>query len=411
MKSIENRRTIRKYTQQPIPDELLNLLLTQAARTQTMGNLQLYSVIITKDQEMKEKLAPAHFYQPMVTNAPVVLTICADFRRTSDWCEHRNAVPGYDNLLSFINASTDALLYTQTFCNLAEEAGLGVCYLGTTVYMPEQIIQTLELPQLVFPIATLTIGWPNETPELQDRLPLESFIHQETYHPYSTEDIEEYYTPKEALPSNRHFVEINEKQTLAQVFTDIRYTKKDNEMMSQGLINALVKQGFLKTDDIIKNTPRVVETRPEVLECDVVRFQNKKEKWVAFVGLLDNHPYEIFTGLMDEEEGIALPKSVTNGYIVKHIDRDGQKRYDFQFKNKRGYKTTIEGLSEKFNPDYWDYAKLISGVLRYRMPIDHVIHLINTLQLENDSINSWKTGVARALKKYLPGFQQVDEME
>ncbi len=411
MKSIDQRRTIRKYTQQPISDELLNLLLNQAARTQTMGNLQLYSVIITKGQKMKEKLASAHFSQPMVTEAPVVLTICADFRRTTDWCECRKATPGYANLLSFINASTDALLYTQTFCNLAEEAGLGICFLGTTVYMPQEIIQVLDLPQLVFPVATLTVGWPDENPPIQDRLPLESFVHQEIYHSYTPKTIDQYYTAKELLDSNKHFVEINNKETLAQIFTDIRYTKKDNEAMSQGLINTLVQQGFLKTEEISKANPIVMETRPEVLECDVVRFQNKKEKWVAFVGLLDKQPYEIFTGLMDDEEGIALPKSVTQGYIVKHIDRDGQKRYDFQFKNKRGYKTTIEGLSEKFNPEYWDYAKLISGVLRYRMPIDHVIHLINTLQLENDSINSWKTGVARALKKYLPEFQQEEETE
>jgi ribonucleoside-diphosphate reductase alpha chain len=147
----------------------------------------------------------------------------------------------------------------------------------------------------------------------------------------------------------------------------------------------------------------MTETRPEVLDCDVVRFQNQKEKWVAFVGLMNNRPYEIFTGLMDDEEGISLPKSVTTGRIIKHIDRDGRKRYDFQFENKRGYKTTVEGLSEKFNPEYWNYAKLISGVLRYRMPLDNVIRLVASLQLDSDSINSWKTGVARALKKYIPG--------
>ncbi len=147
----------------------------------------------------------------------------------------------------------------------------------------------------------------------------------------------------------------------------------------------------------------MIETRPEILDCDVVRFQNQKEKWVAFVGLMNNRPYEIFTGLMDDEEGISLPKSVTTGRIIKHIDRDGRKRYDFQFENKRGYKTTVEGLSEKFNPEYWNYAKLISGVLRYRMPLDNVIRLVASLQLDSDSINSWKTGVARALKKYIPG--------
>jgi FMN reductase [NAD(P)H] len=355
---------------------------------------------------MKKKLAPAHFNQPMVTEAPVVLTVCADFRRTTDWCESRNAVPGYNNLLSFLNAATDALLYTQTFCNLAEEAGLGICFLGTTVYMPQLIIETLELPKLVFPVATLTVGWPAETPALTDRLPLDSFVHQETYQPYTTSAIDTFYAYKEALEENRHFVEINNKETLAQVFTDIRYTKKANETISQTLLDTLLQQGFFKVGSVPMLS--VVETRPEILECDVVRFQNKKEKWVAFVGLLNGLPYEIFTGLMDDEEGIALPKSVTSGRIIKHVDRDGQKRYDFQFINKRGYKTTIEGLSEKFSPEYWDYAKLISGVLRYRMPIDHVIRLVTSLQLEKDSINSWKVGVARVLRKYLPESQQEE---
>lgn len=147
--------------------------------------------------------------------------------------------------------------------------------------------------------------------------------------------------------------------------------------------------------------PEVTEVRPKELECDVVRFQNNKEKWVAFVGLLDGYPYEIFTGLQDDDEGIVLPKSVTKGKIIKQKQEDGPSRYDFQFKNKRGYKTTVEGLSEKFNPEYWNYAKLISGVLRYRMPIDHVINLVGSLQLKDESINTWKNGVERALKKYV----------
>ena len=147
--------------------------------------------------------------------------------------------------------------------------------------------------------------------------------------------------------------------------------------------------------------PEVTEVRPHVLDCDVVRFQNNKEKWVAFVGLLNGYPYEIFTGLQDDEEGIVLPKTVTKGKIIKNVDENGKRRYDFQFENKRGYKTTVEGLSEKFNPEYWNYAKLISGVLRYRMPIDHVIRLVSSLQLKSESINTWKNGVERALKKYI----------
>ena len=245
MKTINTRRTIRKYSDRDVSDELLNRLLGEASRTQTMGNLQLYSVVVTRSKEGKERLAPAHFNQPMVTQAPVVLTICADFNRTVRWAEQRDAVPGYDNFLSFLNAATDALLFTQTFCNLAEAEGLGICYLGTTLYMPSQIIDILKLPRLVMPVATLTVGWPDEQPPQTDRLPLESITHEEVYQDYSPNDIDRYYKEKEELPENRHFVEINHKETLAQVFTDIRYTKKDNEAMSEGILQALRRQGFL----------------------------------------------------------------------------------------------------------------------------------------------------------------------
>jgi FMN reductase [NAD(P)H] len=210
-----------------------------------MGNLQLYSVVVTRSEEKKKELAPAHFNQPMVTQAPVVLTICADFNRTSVWARNRKAEPGYNNFLSFINASIDALLYTQTLCNLMDEEGLGYCYLGTTVYMPQMIIDTLQLPQLVMPVATLTAGWPAEEPALSDRLPLESFVHNETYQDYSPQTIDTYYKYKEELEENRHFCEINQKETLAQIFTDIRYTKKDNEAMSAVLLKTLKHQGFL----------------------------------------------------------------------------------------------------------------------------------------------------------------------
>ena len=245
MNNIMTRRTIRKYSTKDVDKALIDQLLTQASRTQTMGNMQLYSVVVTRSDEGKKALAPAHFNQPMVTAAPVVLTICADFRRSTDWCMQRKADPGYNNFLSFINAATDALLYTQTFCNLAEEAGLGLCFLGTTVYMPDMIIDALQLPELVMPVATLTIGWPDEEPALTDRLPLASFVHEETYKPYTAEKIDEYYAEKEALDENREFVRINNKETLAQIFTDIRYTRKDNIAMSEGLIKALRRQGFI----------------------------------------------------------------------------------------------------------------------------------------------------------------------
>ena len=245
MKNLTTRRTIRQYSNREVSQELLNRLMTEASRTQTMGNLQLYSVVVTRSAEKKQQLAPAHFNQPMVTKAPVVLTVCADFNRTSVWARNRKAEPGYNNFLSFINASIDALLYTQTLCNLMDEEGLGYCYLGTTVYMPQMIIDTLQLPQLVMPVATLTVGWPAEEPALSDRLPLESFVHNETYQDYSPQMIDTYYKYKEELEENRHFCEINQKETLAQIFTDIRYTKKDNEAMSAGLLDVLKHQGFL----------------------------------------------------------------------------------------------------------------------------------------------------------------------
>ncbi len=245
MKSIQNRTSIRKYSSREVSDELLNRLLEEAERTPTMGNLQLYSVVITRSEEGKKALAPAHFNQPMVTGAPVVLTICADYRRTTLWAENRKAHPGYDNILSFMNAATDALLFTQTFCNLAEEEGLGTCFLGTTVYMPKMIIDTLKLPKLVMPVATITLGWPDEQPALSERLPLRSIIHQETFEDYTPEKIDDFYEEKENLEVNKEFVRINNVETLAQVFTDIRYTKKDCEAMSTGFLEALKEQGFL----------------------------------------------------------------------------------------------------------------------------------------------------------------------
>ena len=246
LKVIRERRSIRKYKNEEIPAPLLDELLETAARAQTMGNLQLYSVVVTRDEAMKERLAPAHFNQPMVKGAPVVLTFCADFNRTSQWCRCRKADPGYDNFLSFMNAASDALLLCQNFCNLAEEKGLGICYLGTTIYNAGQIIDTLSLPKLVVPIATITVGWPDECPPQTDRLPLASFVHQETYHDYTPEDIDRHYTPKEALPENQHFVEINHKETLAQIFTDIRYTREANVAMSAALLDVLKKQGFME---------------------------------------------------------------------------------------------------------------------------------------------------------------------
>lgn len=244
MESIKNRRTIRRYKEQDISPELLNSLLEEASRASTMGNMQLYSVVVTRDASMKAKLAPAHFNQPMVTSAPVVLTFCADFNRFSLWCRQRKAEPGYDNFISFLNAASDALLVTQNFCTLAEEAGLGICYLGTTIYDPEQIIRIFELPELVMPVATITVGYPDECPQQPDRLPLRGIVHEEKYKNYTPEMIDDIYAYKESLPENRHFVDINHTETLAQIFTDIRYKKSDNEYMSENLLKVIRKQGF-----------------------------------------------------------------------------------------------------------------------------------------------------------------------
>jgi nitroreductase len=242
---IKDRRTIRKYKEKEVDENLLKELLTTASRAATMGNMQLYSVVVTKEEKIKSALSPYHFNQPMV-NAPVLLTFCCDFNRFSKWCEIRDSVPGYNNFLSFINSMSDTLLFTQNFCTLAEEAGLGTCYLGTTVYNPLGIIEVLHLPKLTFPIATISVGWPDETPSQPDRLPLEGIIHQEVYRDYSAESLDKIYAHKESLEENKEFIRVNSKKTLAQVFTDCRYTRSDDEAMSATLLEALRRQGFLQ---------------------------------------------------------------------------------------------------------------------------------------------------------------------
>ncbi len=244
MDFLANRRSIRKYTNQPIEDSLLNNLLELAARSSTTGNMQLYSVIVTRLEEKKRALAPAHFNQPMVTQAPVVLTICADFNRFNLWCEQRKAVPGYNNFQSFVTALIDAVIFAQTFCVAAECEGLGICYIGTTTYNPDRITDILELPQYVVPVITLTVGYPEVIPPQPDRLPPEAYIHQEVYGNYTPKIIDSLYKYKESLPENLQFIAENNKETLAQIFTDIRYTKENNEHFSEVLLNTLNKQGF-----------------------------------------------------------------------------------------------------------------------------------------------------------------------
>lgn len=244
MNSLKARRTIRKYQQRDISSELLNDLLESACRASTVGNMQVYSIIVTRDAERKARLAPAHFNQPMVQTAPVVLTFCIDLRRFSKWCEYRKAEPGYNNFEWFVTGAVDTLLAAQTFCVAAEEKGLGICYLGTTTYNPQMIIDALELPELVFPLTTVTVGWPDESPAQPDRLPLEAIVHKEVYRDYTESDIDRLYAYKESLPENLRFIAENHKETLAQVFTDVRYTKKDSEMMSEALWKAMKAQGF-----------------------------------------------------------------------------------------------------------------------------------------------------------------------
>ena len=240
-----DRRTIRKYTTQPVDDKVLNDILTMGCRASTTGNMQVYSIIITREKQMKEDLAPLHFNQKMITGAPVVLTFCADFNRFNRWCLLRKSEPGYDNFLSFVTAAIDALLVAQTVCIAAEARGLGICYLGTTTYTADKIISLLNLPKGVVPVTTVTLGWPDEEPEQVDRLPLEAIIHREKYCDYSDENIEKYYKAKEERQDSKQFVAENKKETLAQVFTDIRYKKADNEYFSGVLLRVLKDQGFL----------------------------------------------------------------------------------------------------------------------------------------------------------------------
>ena len=243
--TILNHRSIRKYTGEPVPNVVLDYILEAGTRASTTGNMQVYSVIVSTDDSIKEELSPCHFNQPMVKEAPIVLTFCADFNRFNKWCSLRKAEPGYDNFLSFMTAAIDALLVAQNVCIAAEDAGLGICYLGTTIYTAEKIIEVLDLPKGVVPVTTLTLGYPDEKPELTDRLPLEAVIHREKYNDYSDSDIENFYREKELIKSYQEFVKENNKETLAQVFTDIRYKKSDNILFSNNLLDILQKQGFM----------------------------------------------------------------------------------------------------------------------------------------------------------------------
>ena len=245
IEGLKNRRTVRKYLDKDISDKLLTELLEVACRASNTGNMQLYSVVITRDNEQKKRLAPAHFNQSMVTTAPVVITFCADVNRFVRWCAQRNAEPGFDNFQTFMAAVIDSMLVAQTFCNAAEDKGLGICYLGTTTYNADKIIEILNLPSLVVPITTITLGYPDGLPAQVERLPLEAIVHKEKYKDYTADDINLYYEAKESLAENKKFIAENNKETLAQVFTDVRYTKKNNEYFSEVFLKVLKDQGFM----------------------------------------------------------------------------------------------------------------------------------------------------------------------
>ena len=243
---LNQRRSIRKYSNKAIAPELMTQLLNAAAQSSNTGNMQAYSVVVSTTEDIKKQLAPTHFNQPMITNAPAVLTFCADFNRFSKWCEQRNAEPGYDNFQSFMATAIDAMIFAQTFAVAAEAEGLGICYLGTTTYNAGEIIDILNLPKLVVPITTITVGYPEFTPPLTDRLPLDAVVHYEKYEDYSAEKLDKLYSEKENSDFYKNFVTENKKETLAQVFTDIRYNRRNNEFFSEKFLNVLKQQEFLK---------------------------------------------------------------------------------------------------------------------------------------------------------------------
>lgn len=247
--TILTHRSIRKFKEQPIPENDLNEILVAATKASTTGNMQVYSIVVTQDKGIRQQLWESHFKQGMVLEAPVVATFCADFNRFNKWCKMRKAEPGYDNFLSFFTAAIDALLAAQNFCVAAEDKRLGICYLGTTTYMAERIIDILHLPMGVVPVTTVVTGFPDENPGLTDRLPLDGVVHFDTYKDYTSEEIDNLYREKESSELTKQLLEENNKETLAQVFTDNRYRKNDNLTFSKSLLQVLKKQGFMNHDE------------------------------------------------------------------------------------------------------------------------------------------------------------------
>lgn len=245
MDTIFNHRSIRKYKSKTIDDALLEKILLAGTRASNTGNMQVYSMIVTRDKNLKNKLWECHFKQPMVQQAPVHITFCADINRFNKWCQQRNTKPGYDNFLWLYNATIDAVLASQNVSLEAEKNNLGICYLGTTTYMADKIIDILDLPKGVIPITSIVMGYPDEKPELTDRLPLNGVVHFEKYINYSPQDIDEMYMEKENMEQTKKLIAENETENLAQIFTSKRYKKEDNVHFSKVFLDVLHKQGFM----------------------------------------------------------------------------------------------------------------------------------------------------------------------
>ena len=243
--TILNHKTIRNYKSDPVDEKILDKILEAGFRASTTGNMQVYSVIVTKDEEKRKELCKLHFNQKMVEQAPVLLTFCADFNRFNKWCRQRKAEPGYDNFLSFFTAAIDALLVAQNACVAAEDFGLGICYLGTTTYQADKLIDFFDLPKGVVPVTTVVVGYPAEDPEQAERLPAKGVVHYEKYTDYTPKDIDEIYAEKESLPETIKLLQENQLETLAQIFTQNRYKKPDNVHFSKVFLKVLEQQGFM----------------------------------------------------------------------------------------------------------------------------------------------------------------------
>lgn len=244
-----NHRSIRKFKADPVEQEKLDTILQAASRASNTGNMQVYSVVVTRDADIRNKLWEAHFKQGMVLEAPVHLTFCADFNRFSKWCEQRKADPGYNNFLSFLTGAIDAMIAAQNAAIAAESLGLGICYLGTATWMASRMIEILDLPKLVVPVTAIVLGYPDENPPLTDRLPVEGIVHYEKYQDYLPVDIDRIHAEKESLESTLELLKVNGKETLAQIFTDNRYKRSDNRYFSRAFLQVLEQQGYMYNED------------------------------------------------------------------------------------------------------------------------------------------------------------------